>query len=59
MGRPGKPEVSQIALRRIDNFVYWNGIIERDTDLGPTVPDDLRVVDKPIPDVDQVKTERP
>jgi hypothetical protein len=58
VGRLGKPEVSQIAFCRIDNFVYWNGCVERDTDLHPAVPDDMRVVDKPIPDVDQVESGR-
>ena len=58
MGRLEKPEVFQIAFCRIDNFVDRNGFVERDTDLHPAVPDHMRVVDKPIPDVDQVESGR-
>jgi hypothetical protein len=58
VSRLGKPEVSQIALCRIDNFVYWNCPVKSDTDLHPVVPNDMRVVNKTIPDVDQVESGR-
>lgn len=57
-GPPGKARGISISFVPDRQFVYWNGFFEHDTDLYPAVPDDMRVIDKTIPDVDQVESGR-